>query len=277
MQNVADLKQIAKGGCMNATTSNTNDIRNSFIGFGVACFAIAMTLAILNSQPFEKVETVSYEQPSHIFLDTINDREFNYDAEWVQLGYSSVMEYHEDLENAKSNSKGVTDDAIETYSQVITDEQIEQLKQHEVGMTTAVNFSTYRAHSDSFDEIILACADLMQKQAVYFTTASSGSSAMPNVNYISNGSGLTKSGGVYYYNGRRETWYSQRESGQHITASNIPGRNVGSDGIIRDSNGYICVAASDLPLGSTVETSLGIGKVYDTGCANGTTDIYTDW
>lgn len=62
-----------------------------------------------------------------------------------------------------------------------------------------------------------------------------------------------------------------------VTAVNIPGRYVGSDGVIRDANGYICVAASDLPIGSIVETSLGTGKVYDTGCAAGTTDIYTNW
>lgn len=253
--------------------NDKSDIRNSFIGFGAACFAIAMTLVILNSPPSEKVENISYE-PEHVFLDTVHDREFDYDAEWVQLGYSDVMSYHQDLEAAKSESDGIADEAIDTYSQVITDEQIEQLKAHEEGMKTAVSFSNYQKHSDSFDEIVLACIELMPKQSIYYLDQSNGSSYG---NYISTGSGLTKSGGVYYHNGRRETWYSQREAGQHITASDIPGRNVGSDGIIRDANGYICVAASDMPLGSIVETSLGTGKVYDTGCANGTTDIYTDW
>lgn len=94
----------------------------------------------------------------------------------------------------------------------------------------------------------------------------------------SNNSGdhLTRSGGVYYYNGRRETWYSQRVlPGGGL---NIPGRHVNSDdGTVRDGDGYICVAASDLPYGTIVETSLGTGKVYDTGCAPGTTDIYVDW
>lgn len=94
----------------------------------------------------------------------------------------------------------------------------------------------------------------------------------------SNNSGdhLTKSGGVYYYNGRKETWYSQRVlPGGGL---DIPGRHVNAeDGTIRDEDGYICVAASDLPKGTVVETSLGTGKVYDTGCAPGTTDIYVDW
>lgn len=93
--------------------------------------------------------------------------------------------------------------------------------------------------------------------------------------YVDENGVLTKSKGVNYYNNRKETWYSQRVlPGGGL---NIPGRHVGSDGVIRDADGYICVAASDLPKGSTVETSLGTGKVYDTGCASGTTDIYTDW
>ena len=86
---------------------------------------------------------------------------------------------------------------------------------------------------------------------------------------------LTREGGVNYYNGRKETWYSQRVlPGGGL---DIPGRHVDGDGLIRDEEGYICVAASDLEYGTLVETSLGMGKVYDTGCAPGTTDIYTDW
>lgn len=81
--------------------------------------------------------------------------------------------------------------------------------------------------------------------------------------------------GVVYFNGHRETYYSQRVlPGGGL---DIPGRHVASDGTIRDANGYICVASSDYPKGTIVETSLGTGMVYDTGCASGTIDIYTDW
>lgn len=93
--------------------------------------------------------------------------------------------------------------------------------------------------------------------------------------YSSDDGVLTRSGGINYYNGRKETWYSQRVlPGGGL---DIPGRHVAEDGTVRDEDGYICVATSDLEYGSTVETSLGTGKVYDTGCAAETTDIYTDW
>lgn len=67
------------------------------------------------------------------------------------------------------------------------------------------------------------------------------------------GGALTPSKGVVYYNGHRETYYSQKVlPGGGL---NIPGRHVASDGTIRDADGYICVASSDLPWGSIVETS----------------------
>ncbi len=86
---------------------------------------------------------------------------------------------------------------------------------------------------------------------------------------------LTPSKGVVYYNGHRETYYSQKVlPGGGLS---IPGRHVAEDGTIRDADGYICVASSDLAWGTVVETSLGTAKVYDCGCASGTIDIYTDW
>ena len=57
----------------------------------------------------------------------------------------------------------------------------------------------------------------------------------------------------------------------------IPGRHVDSRGLVCDGDGYICVASSDYKKGTIVETSLGTGKVYDSGCASGTIDIYTNW
>ncbi len=88
---------------------------------------------------------------------------------------------------------------------------------------------------------------------------------------------LTKSKGVVYYNEHKETYYSQRVLPG--TSLNIPGRHVADDGTVRDKDGYICVAASTsyLAKGSIVKTSLGPAKVYDSGCASGTIDIYTNW
>ena len=88
---------------------------------------------------------------------------------------------------------------------------------------------------------------------------------------------LTKSGGVYYFNGHKETYYDEKRLPG--TGLNIPGRHVADDGTIRDGDGYICVASdlSFLPKGAVLITSLGPAKVYDTGCSYGTIDIYVNW
>lgn len=106
-------------------------------------------------------------------------------------------------------------------------------------------------------------------------SGSSGSSSSGKDYTYSSGGGLTPSKGVVYFNGHRETYYSQRVlPGKGLK---IPGRHVASDGTIRDKDNYICVASSDHKKGTLVLTSLGMGKVYDSGCASGTIDLYTDW
>lgn len=80
--------------------------------------------------------------------------------------------------------------------------------------------------------------------------------------------------GVIYYNGYKFTWYSEKVlPGKGL---NIPGRH--SDGnFVRDCDGYICVASSDFPKGTVVDTPFGKGKVYDTGCMSGVIDVYVSW
>ncbi len=106
-------------------------------------------------------------------------------------------------------------------------------------------------------------------------SSSSGSSSSGGSYDMPSGSGvLTWSGGINYFNGHMETWYSMREWTGNL---GIPGMYIGSDGIVRDCDGYICVASDDLAKGTVVETSLGTGKVYDCGPGSGIIDIYTDW
>lgn len=98
-----------------------------------------------------------------------------------------------------------------------------------------------------------------------------------SASYETNTKRLTKSRGALYYNNHKETYYSQRVLPG--TSLRIPGRHVADDGTVRDGDGYICVAASTsyLSRGAVVKTSLGPAKVYDSGCASGTIDIYTNW
>lgn len=82
--------------------------------------------------------------------------------------------------------------------------------------------------------------------------------------------------GVINWNGWRWTWYSQKVlPGGGLK---IPGRHVDSNGYVCDKNDYICLASSTLSKGTVVKTPFGKkGKIYDSGCARGTLDVYVNW
>ena len=94
-------------------------------------------------------------------------------------------------------------------------------------------------------------------------------------NYVIPSGGLTPSKGRIWFNGHSETYYSQKVlPGGGLE---IPGRHIAGDGTIRDKDNYIVVASDDYPKGTVVQTSLGAGKVYDSGSGKGNIDLYTDW
>ena len=121
----------------------------------------------------------------------------------------------------------------------------------------------------TFDEMTMA----QKQEALYAGTIKLEYSAP----YTSSSARLSKSKGAIYFNGHKETYYSQRVLPG--TGLRIPGRHVADDGRIRDGDGYISVAAnpSFMSKGSILITSLGPAKVYDTGCSHGIIDIYVNW
>lgn len=99
--------------------------------------------------------------------------------------------------------------------------------------------------------------------------------------------GLTKSKGVYFFTDskgitHRETYYDLPMGGlmKHCGNSTY---SIRADGAKVDKDGYILVAANlnIYPRCSVVETSLGLGKVYDTGDFTSNHphgfDLATDW
>lgn len=90
--------------------------------------------------------------------------------------------------------------------------------------------------------------------------------------------------GVINENGWRYTWYSSNVLHHYRTSEWTPDEN----GVYRDSAGNVvvaCVAEVDedgdivryVNQGETLPTPFGIGKVYDSGCAAGTIDVYVNF
>ena len=86
---------------------------------------------------------------------------------------------------------------------------------------------------------------------------------------------LTKSKGRVKFNGHYESWYSLKPVGG--PGVRAPGRHLDSRGIFLDKDGYIIVATTLVKMGEIIETSLGMGKRYDTSGFADTVDIYTNW
>lgn len=176
-------------------------------------------------------------------------------------GYESVMDWYNDLNQMKADAVGIADEAIAAYSSVITDEERDTFYYLEDRMVNAVTMDIYNESYEMTNDLMDMIESRMPKRAY------SGG-------YYGGPEGvLTKAGGVNSFGGRRETWYSSRVLYHYRTGEWW----VDANGVYRDADGYVVVAASDLPQGSTVDTSHGMGKVYDSGCAAGTTDIYTNW
>lgn len=108
------------------------------------------------------------------------------------------------------------------------------------------------------------------RRASESATVSSGTPA-----YENSGSGLTKSGGVYFYNGHKETYYSSRV----LRHYRIGEWHVDSEGFWRTAEGYYVVAANSAEYseGTLVDTSKGLAQVLDSGCSYGTIDMYVNW
>ena len=103
----------------------------------------------------------------------------------------------------------------------------------------------------------------------------------PSYDYFDAEDGITAQEFMYYgvveQDGTRYTWYSQNVlPGGGLNELNANGRHV-EGGYVMDGDGYIAVASSDYEKGTVIDTPFGAAKVYDTGCASGTVDVYTNF
>lgn len=127
---------------------------------------------------------------------------------------------------------------------------------------------TLEEANDALAERQAEAEEAKRQAAAVYGTNYSGASESGNVSLST-----FKMMGVVYQNGYRYTYYE--ESVLPGPGLVIPGRHH-EDGFIMDGDGYICVASNDLAYGTVVPVPFDgrMGKVYDSGCASGTLDIY---
>ena len=212
--------------------------------------------------------------------DFLNKAEFiqnitDYDKEMLE----NMMEIRQGIETQEEDLKSQQQELTDLQSQLNTEQQNLQAK----AAATSTDLATVNAQLQAAREAQAKQEEEAQKkaqeEAAKQASASTGNntsgSSSSNGKYNIPSGGLTPSKGRIWFNGHTETYYSQKVlPGAGL---NIPGRHIASDGTIRDKDGYIVLASDDYPKGTVVETSLGVGKVYDSGSGKGNIDLYTDW
>ena len=212
--------------------------------------------------------------------DFLNKAEFiqnitDYDKEMLE----NIMEIRQGIETQEEDLKSQQQELTDLQSQLNTEQQNLQAK----AAATSTDLATVNAQLQAAREAQAKQEEEAQKkaqeEAAKQASASTGNntsgSSSSNGKYNIPSGGLTPSKGRIWFNGHTETYYSQKVlPGAGL---NIPGRHIASDGTIRDKDGYIVLASDDYPKGTVVETSLGAGKVYDSGSGKGNIDLYTDW
>lgn len=200
---------------------------------------------------------------------------------------ANMVKVREGIEEQEAELKSRQQELLDLQSQLDSEQAALQAKAEETSTdlaTVNAQLEAARAAQKKQEEEAQRKADeQLAKKAQEETkqaSASAGSNTSAGNNsgsggYVIPSGGLTPSKGRIWYNGHTETYYSQKVLPGGGLA--IPGRHIASDGTIRDADGYIVLASDDYPRGTVVETSLGAGKVYDTGSGSGNIDLYTDW
>lgn len=204
-------------------------------------------------------------------------------------GFVDFASWYTALREKKEEYIGFSDRKSEEYGEYLTEEENALLLEYENQIQTVFNFAELNAVEENIDSVISNAENrkaeeeerirLEEEAAAQAQMQAQAQAVVANQQpesqsyYIDSNGKLTASGGVNYYNGRKETWYSSNVLYHYRT----PEWTCGADGVYRDADGYVVVAASDLPQNSIIDTSYGPGKVLDSGCGANVTDIYTNW
>lgn len=176
-----------------------------------------------------------------------------------------------------TEDKMIQSEELPVNEEEVTEEVTEEIEENKEEITPSVEIINTAVQEIETNNTVNVSYDEMsieeKEQALNAGTLALEYSAL----YTNSSERLSVSKGALYFNGHKETYYSEKVLPG--TGLAIPGRHVADDGTIRDQDGYICVATNQeyMAKGTILITSLGPAKVYDSGCAYGVVDIYVSW
>ena len=131
--------------------------------------------------------------------------------------------------------------------------------------------------TDMKKEALAAKEKQLKQQRQQHTVQQQQQQTVQQQSYSGSGSKLTRSSGVNYYNGNKETYYNLDMSG---VISNAQSMGIQGNYWIRDDGvkmyGDYVIVAAQMDKGTIISTSLGTGIVLDY-CPANSIDIATTW
>lgn len=185
---------------------------------------------------------------------------------YLEEGYAVQEQWHKDYEDKTESIQNILSELSDMRQYLSNDDRAKLDNTNIENFTYIKELIEYDAELQKMKEEALAAKERQlqqQKEAEKREAAT----------YYNNGSGLTRSSGVNYFGGRKETYYSSRVLRHYRTSEWV----IDSEGFYRTGDGYYVVAASDVSQGSIINTSKGAAKVLDSGCSAGVTDFYVSW
>lgn len=192
--------------------------------------------------------------------------------EYLQEGYVEQQVWQEDF-NAKAEQAEKLNAELIELTQFLDDESAAKVNDFDVSKFKYIKeVDSYIADAEKMKQDALAAKERQLEQQRRIQQAQQAQRQQTQSS-VPNGSGLTRSGGVNWYNGRKETYYSSRVLYHYRTSEWW----IDSEGFYRTSEGYYVVAASDMAQGTVFRGSKGLCQVLDSGCAANVTDYYVQW
>lgn len=250
---------------------------------GIAAFLIVLvacaSLVFLPKTALGEEPTDVEKSDSKVFYPT-----------YVQEGYDSMIEWKKDVKDCSEATVTKGQSILDSYKDYFSDEQKSELQSliNKASISSCfARLNEYGTELDQWEtkgqqakeeaERVAAEKAAAKAKSVNTTATSSAKTSSGSSNYVSNGSGLTRSGGVNYHNGVKETYYNMNMSGVIANAKRM---GISGDYWVRGDGvkmyGDYVIVASQQPKGTKVSTSLGNGLVLDY-CPAGTQDIATSW
>lgn len=168
--------------------------------------------------------------------------------------WNTIMDYR----------NGIVEQSIQSKKQLEADREVLVEQQSQAAAALEEADAAKDEAQKAYNKAVAAAASIPKTSSVDWSAASGGILTLSQMKFR----------GVVNYAGYRYTYYSQSVLPGH--GLRIPGRHV-EKGCVVDGDGYICVASSTHAKGTVVPTPLvefPQGKVYDSGCAPGTIDLY---